>query len=63
MPKSQIGSTSPSIRLHYPDGQYIVPPEVVEASLGHHIQVLFSFMCPFIFIVSYIDDSKHNIKL
>jgi hypothetical protein len=46
MPKSQIGSTSPSIRLHYPDGQFIVPPEVVEASLGHHVQVLFSSMHP-----------------
>lgn len=38
-PKSQIGSVTPVIRLHYPDGQYSVPPEVVEASLGQHIQV------------------------
>lgn len=39
-PKSQIGSATPSIRLHYPDGQYFVPPEVVEASLGQHVQHL-----------------------
>lgn len=40
MPKSQIGSATPSVRLHYPDGQYSVAPEVVEASLGNHIQNL-----------------------
>ncbi|MCO5608734.1 hypothetical protein L7F22_062949 [Adiantum nelumboides] len=39
MPKSQCGSASPLIRLHYPDGQYSVAPEVVEASLGQHIQL------------------------
>lgn len=40
MPKSQVGLSSPSVRLHYPDGQYSVAPEVVEASLGQHIQNL-----------------------
>lgn len=40
MPKSQVGSSSPNVRLHYPDGQYSVAPEVVEASLGQHIQNL-----------------------
>eukprot|EP00250_Pteridium_aquilinum_P015713 c22717_g1_i1 orf=417-3572(+) len=40
LPKSQIGSATPLIRLHYPDGQYSVAPEVVEASLGQHIQYL-----------------------
>ncbi|KAH7306515.1 hypothetical protein KP509_22G016300 [Ceratopteris richardii] len=40
MPKTQCGSPNPLIRLHYPDGQYSVAPEVVEASLGQHIQHL-----------------------
>ncbi|KAI5059444.1 hypothetical protein GOP47_0025763 [Adiantum capillus-veneris] len=40
MPKSQCGSANPLVRLHYPDGQYSVAPEVVEASLGQHMQLL-----------------------
>ncbi|KAG6558180.1 hypothetical protein Mapa_000361 [Marchantia paleacea] len=40
MPKSQVGASNPVIRLHYVDGQYAVPPEVVEASLGPHMQQL-----------------------
>lgn len=40
MPKSQVGASNPVIRLHYVDGQYAVPPEVVEASLGPHMQVM-----------------------
>ncbi|XP_078427438.1 sensitive to freezing 6 [Wolffia australiana] len=38
LPVSQVGSNSIIIRLHYIDGNYTVLPEVVEASLGPHIQ-------------------------
>ncbi|KAJ7561508.1 hypothetical protein O6H91_03G030900 [Diphasiastrum complanatum] len=40
LPKPQTGTSSPSFRLHYIDGQYSVAPEVVEASLGPHMQSL-----------------------
>lgn len=39
LPVSQVGSNNIIIRLHYIDGNYTVLPEVVEASLGPHIQV------------------------
>ncbi|GJM91117.1 hypothetical protein PR202_ga07461 [Eleusine coracana subsp. coracana] len=38
LPASQVGSSNIIIRLHYIDGNYTVPPEVVEASLGPHMQ-------------------------
>lgn len=40
LPVSQVGSSNIQIRLHYIDGNYTVLPEVVEASLGPHMQVL-----------------------
>ena len=39
LPVSQVGSNNIIVRLHYIDGNYTVLPEVVEASLGPHIQV------------------------
>lgn len=39
LPVSQVGSSSIQVRLHYIDGNYTVLPEVVEASLGPHMQV------------------------
>ncbi|KAJ4976015.1 hypothetical protein NE237_001121 [Protea cynaroides] len=38
LPVSQVGGSNIQIRLHYIDGNYIVLPEVVEASLGPHMQ-------------------------
>ncbi|XP_020578630.1 mediator of RNA polymerase II transcription subunit 16 isoform X3 [Phalaenopsis equestris] len=38
LPTSQVGSSNINIRLHYIDGNYTVLPEVVEASLGPHMQ-------------------------
>ncbi|GLT82937.1 hypothetical protein SLE2022_012570 [Rubroshorea leprosula] len=38
LPVSQVGSTNIQVRLHYTDGNYTVLPEVVEASLGPHMQ-------------------------
>ncbi|XP_052169671.1 mediator of RNA polymerase II transcription subunit 16 [Oryza glaberrima] len=38
LPSSQVGSSNIIIRLHYIDGNYTVLPEVVEASLGPHMQ-------------------------
>ncbi|XVE88014.1 hypothetical protein DITRI_Ditri19aG0034600 [Diplodiscus trichospermus] len=38
LPVSQVGSNSIQVRLHYIDGNYTVLPEVVEASLGPHMQ-------------------------
>ncbi|KAL5715592.1 Mediator of RNA polymerase II transcription subunit 16 [Ranunculus cassubicifolius] len=38
LPVSQVGSGNIQIRLHYIDGNYTVLPEVVEASLGPHMQ-------------------------
>ncbi|CAH9081343.1 unnamed protein product [Cuscuta epithymum] len=38
LPVSQVGSSNIQIRLHYIDGNYTVLPEVVEASLGPHMQ-------------------------
>lgn len=38
LPVSQVGSTNIQVRLHYIDGNYKVLPEVVEASLGPHMQ-------------------------
>ncbi|KAL7213099.1 hypothetical protein ACSBR2_015747 [Camellia fascicularis] len=38
LPVSQVGSSNFQVRLHYIDGNYIVSPEVVEASLGPHMQ-------------------------
>lgn len=39
LPVSQVGSNNIQVRLHYIDGNYTVLPEVVEASLGPHMQV------------------------
>lgn len=39
LPISQVGSNNIQVRLHYIDGSYTVLPEVVEASLGPHMQV------------------------
>ncbi|KAG1355171.1 mediator of RNA polymerase II transcription subunit 16 [Cocos nucifera] len=38
LPPSQVGANNIIIRLHYIDGNYTVLPEVVEASLGPHMQ-------------------------
>ncbi|KAL6567437.1 Mediator of RNA polymerase II transcription subunit 16 [Orobanche gracilis] len=38
LPVSQVGSNNIQVRLHYIDGNYTVLPEVVEASLGPHMQ-------------------------
>lgn len=38
LPTSQVGLHNIIIRLHYIDGNYTVLPEVVEASLGPHMQ-------------------------
>ncbi|XP_038979663.1 mediator of RNA polymerase II transcription subunit 16 isoform X2 [Phoenix dactylifera] len=38
LPPSQLGASNIIIRLHYIDGSYTVLPEVVEASLGPHMQ-------------------------
>ncbi|KAK9714700.1 hypothetical protein RND81_06G113500 [Saponaria officinalis] len=38
LPASQVGSSNIQVRLHYIDGNYTVLPEVVEASLGPHMQ-------------------------
>ncbi|KAE9591747.1 putative WD40/YVTN repeat-like-containing domain-containing protein [Lupinus albus] len=38
LPVSQVGSSNIQVRLHYIDGKYTVMPEVVEASLGPHMQ-------------------------
>ncbi|KAK3005384.1 hypothetical protein RJ639_016788 [Escallonia herrerae] len=38
LPVSQVGSSNIPVRLHYIDGNYTVLPEVVEASLGPHMQ-------------------------
>jgi len=43
LPVSQVGSNNIQVRLHYIDGNYTVLPEVVEASLGPHMQVLSIF--------------------
>lgn len=40
LPLSQVGSNNIQVRLHYIDGNYTVLPEIVEASLGPHMQVL-----------------------
>lgn len=40
LPVSQVGSNNIQVRLHYIDGNYTVLPEVVEASLGPHMQVI-----------------------
>ncbi|KAK4271519.1 hypothetical protein QN277_020205 [Acacia crassicarpa] len=38
LPVSQVESSNIQVRLHYIDGNYTVLPEVVEASLGPHMQ-------------------------
>ncbi|CAL0309354.1 unnamed protein product [Lupinus luteus] len=38
LPVSQVGSSNIQVRLHYIDGNYTVMSEVVEASLGPHMQ-------------------------
>ncbi|RRT79327.1 hypothetical protein B296_00025538 [Ensete ventricosum] len=43
LPASQVGANNIIIRLHYIDGNYTVLPEVVEASLGPHMQVCHRF--------------------
>lgn len=40
LPVSQVGSSNIQVRLHYIDGNYTVLPEVVEAALGPHMQVV-----------------------
>ncbi|CAK9278664.1 unnamed protein product [Sphagnum jensenii] len=40
LPKSQVGNNTPTPQLHFIDGQFNVAPEVVEASLGPHMQNL-----------------------
>lgn len=40
LPGSQVGSGNIQVRLHYIDGNYTVLPEVVEAALGPHMQVV-----------------------
>ncbi|KAL2630105.1 hypothetical protein R1flu_014791 [Riccia fluitans] len=40
VPKSQVGTSNPVMRLHYVDGLCQVAPEVLEASLGPHMQLL-----------------------
>jgi len=40
LPGSQVGSGNIQVRLHYIDGNYTVLPEVVEAALGPHMQVI-----------------------
>nr|XP_027105247.1 mediator of RNA polymerase II transcription subunit 16-like isoform X1 [Coffea arabica] len=40
LPVSQVGSSNIQVRLHYIDGNYTVLPEVVEASLGPHMQFM-----------------------
>ncbi|KAL8228147.1 hypothetical protein R6Q57_015731 [Mikania cordata] len=40
LPVSQVGSSNIQVRLHYIDGNYTVLPEVVEASLGPHMQMM-----------------------
>lgn len=44
LPVSQVGSNNIQVRLHYIDGNYTVLPEVVEAALGPHMQVLQFFL-------------------
>nr|KYP61026.1 hypothetical protein KK1_023450 [Cajanus cajan] len=39
LPVSQVGSSNIQVRLHYIDGNYTVLPEVVEASLGPHMNM------------------------
>lgn len=46
LPASQVGANQINIRLHYIDGNYTVLPEVVEASLGPHMQVWFILNFP-----------------
>ncbi|KAK6917525.1 hypothetical protein RJ641_018276 [Dillenia turbinata] len=38
LPVSQVGNPNLQVRLHYIDGNFTVLPEVVEASLGPHMQ-------------------------
>ena len=44
LPVSQVGTSNIIIRLHFIDGTYTVLPEVVEASLGPHMQVQCKFL-------------------
>ena len=44
------------MRLHYIDGNYTVLPEVVEASLGPHMQVYLFFLLSFQFVNSTVID-------
>lgn len=46
LPVSQVGSNNIQVRLHYIDGNYTVLPEVVEASLGPHMQVVHLKLLP-----------------
>lgn len=50
LPVSQVGSSNIQVRLHYIDGNYTVLPEVVEASLGPHMQVLLFCFIHFFFL-------------
>jgi len=52
LPVSQVGSNNIQVRLHYIDGNYTVLPEVVEASLGPHMQVTYWFSVSFKFFIS-----------
>lgn len=51
LPVSQVGSNNIQVRLHYIDGNYSVQPEVVEASLGPHMQVTLRFSVSFKFLI------------
>jgi hypothetical protein len=44
LPVSQVGTSNIIIRLHFIDGTYTVLPEVVEASLGPHMQVQYKLL-------------------
>lgn len=48
LPVSQVGSSNIQVRLHYIDGNYTVLPEVVEASLGPHMQVILPSLVLFV---------------
>ncbi|XP_058771590.1 mediator of RNA polymerase II transcription subunit 16-like [Vicia villosa] len=38
LPVSQVGSSNIQVRLHYIDGNYTVLPDILEASIGPHMQ-------------------------
>lgn len=50
LPGSQVGGGNIQVRLHYIDGNYTVLPEVVEAALGPHMQVVKNLNCWFVLL-------------